>query len=207
MNFNVWKEIKKQFSYTKEKRVAIFRPEREDESNEGKHVETNVQSSNPPTNFRTQQLSKDLIAGEQAATSKGAESIEDDPIEEHQLAPAIISAQMSNEDYILSVLNDLPEQWIGKEMKLHAIVNKKDAIWIVNRILQDVERGLINAQFRVEEFNHLCDIIFTLKIAFGLASFPSAVTAINPVFSFILTDIKSETISRRKRQFSSASTH
>jgi len=113
---------------------------------------------------------------------------------------------MSNEDYILSVLNNLPEQWIGKEMNLHAIANKKDTIWIVDRVLQDVERGLINAQFKVEQFNHLCDITVTLKIAPGLASFPSAVTAINPIFTFILTDIKSETTSRRKRQFSSPST-
>ena len=87
-------------------------------------------------------------------------------------------------------------------MNLHAIATKQDAIWIINRVFQDVERGLINAQFRVEEFNHLCDIRFTLKIAPSLASFPSAVTAINPVFSFILTDIKSETISRTKRKFS-----
>jgi hypothetical protein len=55
-------------------------------------------------------------------------------------------------------------------------------------LLQDVERGLINAQFRVVEYNHLCDLTFTLKIAPALASFPSAVTAINPVFSFILSD-------------------
>jgi hypothetical protein len=44
----------------------------------------------------------------------------------------------------------------------------------------------------------MCDITFILKIADGLASFPSAVTAINPVFSYILSDIKSEVISRRK---------
>ena len=61
-------------------------------------------------------------------------------------------------------------------MNLHAIATKQDAIWIINRVFQDVERGLINAQFRVEEFNHLCDIRFTLKIAPSLASFPSAVT-------------------------------
>jgi hypothetical protein len=129
------------------------------------------------------------------------------PMKERQVASTTISDQTSSEEYILSVLNDLPEQWIGKEMTLHVIANKKDVIWIVNRILQDVEKGLINAQFRVEEFNRLCDITFTLKIAPGLASFPSAVTAINPVFSFILTDIKSETISRRKKRYSSASIH
>jgi hypothetical protein len=205
MNFNGWKEIKKLFSYTKGKRETIFRHNTEDESNEGKHMETNLQLTNPPTNSHTQELSKDLIVGEQAATPKEAESI-DHPIKEHQVSSRIISDQMSSEEYILSVLNDLPEQWIGKEMTLHAIANKKDVIWIVNRILEDVERGLINAQFRVEEFNHLCDITFTLKIAPGLASFPSAVTAINPVFSFILTDIKSETISRMKGS-RSASTH
>jgi len=103
-------------------------------------------------------------------------------------------------DYILNVLNDLPEQWIGKEMKLHVIADRRDASWVTRRIFEDVERGLINAQFTVKESNHLCDITFVLKIADGLASFPSAVTAINPVFTFILTDIKSRVIFRRKRR-------
>ena len=107
---------------------------------------------------------------------------------------------MNNDNYVLNVLNELPEQWIGKEMNLHVIADRKDAVWIINRIFQDVERGLLNAQFKVEEFNHLCDLTFTLKIAPGLASFPSAVTAINPVFSFMLTEIKSEIISRTKKK-------
>jgi hypothetical protein len=46
----------------------------------------------------------------------------------------------------------------------------------------------------------MCDITFILKIADGLGSFPSAVTAINPLFSYMLTDIKSEAIFRRKRK-------
>jgi hypothetical protein len=103
-------------------------------------------------------------------------------------------------DYILNVLNDLPEQWIGKEMKLRVIADRRDASWVTRRIFEDVERGLINAQFTVKEANHLCDITFILKIADGLASFPSAATAINPVFTFILTDIKSKVMFRRKRR-------
>jgi hypothetical protein len=193
MNFDAWKEIKKLIPYTK-KRKVIYKPTMEEESIE--HVETNLESSNPPTNSNTQQLSRDPIAVEQPSTLKELASIKDDSIG--------ISSSI-NENYILSVLNDLPEQWIGKEMNLHAIATKKDVIWIINRVLQDVERGLINAQFKVEECNHLCDITFTLKIATGLVGFPSAVTAINPVFSFILSDIKSETISRTKRKFSNES--
>jgi hypothetical protein len=69
-------------------------------------------------------------------------------------------------------------------------------IWIVTWVLQGVERGLINSRFRVEELYHLCDLTITLKIAPGLT--PSVVTSINPVFSFFLTDIKSEIISRTK---------
>jgi hypothetical protein len=199
MNFDAWKEIKKLIPYTKEKRNVIYKPTMEEESIE--HVETNLESSNPPTNSNTQQLSRDPIAAEQPSTLKELASIKDVSIGKHQLLSSI------NENYILSVLNDLPEQWIGKEMNLHAIATKKDVIWIINRVLQDVERGLINAQFRVEEYNHLCDITFTLKIATGLVGFPSAVTAINPVFSFILSDIKSETISRTKRKFSNGSYH
>ena len=45
---------------------------------------------------------------------------------------------MNNDNYVLNVLNELPEQWIGKEMNLHAIVDRKDAIWIINRIFEDV---------------------------------------------------------------------
>ena len=135
---------------------------------------------------------------------------------EHQLSSASASKQTASSpksvttiygndkekinDYILYVLNDLPEQWIGKEMKLHVIADRRDAIWITGRVFEDVQRGLITAQFDVKDSDHLCDISLILKIADGLASFPAAVTAINPIFSFILTDIKSEAIFRRKRR-------
>ena len=76
---------------------------------------------------------------------------------------------MNNDNYVFNVLNELPEQWIGN-LNLHVIADRKDAIRMINRIFQDVERGLLNAQFRVKEFNHLCDLTFTLKIAPGLAS-------------------------------------
>lgn len=67
--------------------------------------------SSPPTNSGTQQLSRDLITGEQAAIPKEVEPIKDNRIEEHQPALANISAEMSNKDIILSVLNELPEQF------------------------------------------------------------------------------------------------
>ena len=199
MNFDSWKGIKKLIHYTKEKRTVIYKPKMEEKPIEEKHAD-NLESSSPTTDSNRQQLSKDLITTEQPL--KEIAPIKDDPINKDQQSSSNISAQMNNENYVLNVLNELPEQWIGKEMNLHVIAKKKDAIWVINRILQDVERGLINAQFRVEEVNHLCDITFTLKIATGLASFPSAVTAINPVFSFLLTDIKSETISRTKSRYS-----
>ena len=199
MNFDGWKGIKKLIHYTREKRTVIYKPKMEEKPIEEKHAD-NLESSSPPTDSNRQQLSKDLITTEQPL--KEIAPIKDDPINKHQQSSSNISAQMNNENYVLNVLNELPEQWIGKEMKLHVIAKKKDAIWIINRVLQDVERGLINAQFRVEEDNHLCDITFTLKIATGLASFPSAVIAINTVFSFLLTDIKSATISRTKSKYS-----
>jgi len=74
----------------------------------------------------------------------------------------------------------------------------EDATWITRRISEDVERGLVSAQFMIKESNHLCDITIILKISDGLANFPAAITAINPVFSFILTDMKSEAIFRRE---------
>jgi hypothetical protein len=95
----------------------------------------------------------------------------------------------------------LPEHWIGKEMKLHIIANRRDATWIIKRVLEDVERGLINAEFAVKgSDNHLCDVSFVLKISKGLSEFPAAVTAINPVLSFLLSDIKSEAILRRRKK-------
>ena len=88
-------------------------------------------------------------------------------------------------------------------MKLHVIADRKDAAWITKRVFRDVERGLITAQFTVKESNHKCDITIILKITDGLASFPSAVTAINPILTLILTDvsdIKSEAICRRNKK-------
>ncbi len=200
MNFDGWKGIKKLIHYSKEKRIVVHKPEMEEKSTERKYVEE-LESSSPPANSNMEQISEDHRPTEEPSTLKEVASIKDDSINKHQLSSSDISTQMNNDDnYIFNVLNELPEQWIGKEMNLHVIADRKDAIWTINRIFQDVERGLLNAQFRVEEFNHLCDLTFILKIAPGLASFPSAVTAINPVFSFILTDIKSEIISRTKKK-------
>jgi hypothetical protein len=107
-----------------------------------------------------------------------------------------------NADHVLNTLYDLPEHWIGKEMKLHIIANRRDATWITKRVLEDVERGLINAEFAVRgSDNNLCDVSFVLKISKGLSELPAAVTAINPVLSFLLSDIKSEAILRRKKLF------
>jgi hypothetical protein len=107
-----------------------------------------------------------------------------------------------NSDHVLNTLYDLPEHWIGKEMKLHIIANRRDATWITKRVLEDVERGLINAEFAVKgSDNNLCNVSFVLKISKGLSELPAAVTAINPVLSFLLSDIKSEAILRRKKLF------
>lgn len=210
MNFRVWKKIKKQLSSTKEKEEATLRPKRDDESKEKRHSESNVQSYK---DIQEQSLSNQLPAKEgeeEAAMPNEIEPIQDTqiPAEENQLTSATTTTTSSkdyDQDYILNVLHHLPEQWIRKEMKLHVIADKKDATWITKRVFQDVERGLITAQFTVKESNHKCDITFILKIADGLASFPSAVTAVNPVLSFILTDIKSEAISRRKRKIKDGS--
>src|SRR5919107_2124114 len=66
-----------------------------------------------------------------------------------------------NADHVLNTLYDLPEHWIGKEMKLHIIANRRDATWITKRVLEDLERGLINAEFEVKgSDNNLCDVSF-----------------------------------------------
>jgi len=203
MDLKVWNKIKKHFSNAKDRRLHMIRPAEEEKPYRKNQIANDVQLSNPSTKSQTKQqpFSNDLVE-EERATPEKPELIKDARDENH-LKNTIIPTQMSYKDYVLNVLNDLPEQWIGKEMNLRLIADKKDATWVVNRILQDVERGLINAQFSVEESNHLCDIRLVLKIAPGLASFPSAVTAINPVFSFILTNIKSEVVSRRKKKSSS----
>src|SRR5438094_4104998 len=202
MTFRLWNKLKKRLSFASEKEVVTLRPKRDDESKEERHLESNVQSFE---DIQRQSLSKQPPAGEVgAATNNGIEPIQDTrvQVEENQLTPAATttSSHDYDRDYILNVLHQLPEQWMGKEMKLHVIADRKDATWITKRVFQDVERGLITAQFTVKESNHKCDITIILKIADGLASFPSAVTAINPTLSFILTDIKSEAICRRNRK-------
>ena len=202
MTFRLWNKLKKRLSFASEKEVVTLRPKRDDESKEERHLESNVQSFE---DIQRQSLSKQLPAREvEAATNNRIEPIQDTrvQVEENQHTPAATttSSHDYDRDYILNVLHQLPEQWMGKEMMLHVIADRKDATWITKRVFQDVERGLITAQFTVKESNHKCDITIILKIADGLASFPSAVTAINPTLSFILTDIKSEAISRRNRK-------
>ncbi len=175
----------------------MIRPTEAEKSSAENQIAGDVRLSNHSAKpqIQEQSLANNLL--EERLASEEPKVIND---AKDRVGNTIIPTQMNNKDYVLNVLNDLPEQWIGKEMNLHLIADKKDASWVVNRIFQDVERGLINARFSVEESNHLCDIRLVLKIVPGLASFPSAVAAINPVFSFILTDIKSEIVSRRKKK-------
>ena len=200
MDLKVWNKIKKKFSNSNERRLATIRPTGVEKSNDEVQIASKVRLSNSSNRSQIeQQPSSDDHIAEARSTAEEAELINNINDENH-LGNPNIQTQRSNKDYVLDVLNDLPEQWTGKEMNLHLIADNKDATWVVNRIFQDVERGLINAQFSVEESKNLCDITLVLKIAPGLASFPSAVTAINPVFSFILTDIKSEVVLRRKKK-------
>lgn len=194
MNFRVWfqKEIMKRLSSVEVNEIGSPKAKRGDEHKEASKLDSNLQAY------------KHLVAEEQGATTdlQKVEPIVAKPVnEEYQNSPATTTPKHDYTDnYILNVLNDLPEQWIGKEMNLHVIADRRDAAWITERVFQDVERGLITAQFTVKESNHMCVLNIVLKIPDGLARFPSAVTAINPVFSFILTDIKYETIFRRKRK-------
>jgi hypothetical protein len=136
MNFDGWKGIKKLMHYTKEKGTVIHKPEMEEKSTEGKYVEE-LESSSPPANSNMEQIPEDLRPTEQPSTLKEVASIKEDSINKNQLSSSNISTQVNNDNYVL--LNELPEQWIGKEMNLHVITDRKDAIWIINRIFQDVE--------------------------------------------------------------------
>ena len=189
MDFKRWfqKKMKQQLpsSSSKEEEITKIRSKIDSVENESKEVDT--QSIE-------QQLSSSSSASKQT-TSSSKSIISYDDNEKKNIY----------KDYILDVLRDLPEQWVGKEMKLRVIADREDSTWITRRILEDVERGLVSAQFMIKESNHLCDITIILKISDGLANFPAAVTAINPVFSFILTDIKSEAIFRRKRRIKNGS--
>ena len=189
MDFKSWfqKKMKQQLpsSSSKEEEITKIRSKIDSVENESK--EADIQPIE-------QQLSSSSSTSKQT-TSSSKSIISYDDNEKKNIY----------KDYILDVLRDLPEQWVGKEMKLRVIADREDSTWITRRILEDVERGLVSAQFMIKESNHLCDITIILKISDGLANFPAAVTAINPVFSFILTDIKSETIFRRKRRIKNGS--
>ena len=187
MDFKSWfqKKMKQQLpSSSKEEEITKTRSKIDSVENESKEVD--IQSIE-------QQLSSLSASKQTTSSSKSIISYDDN------------EKKNIYKDYILDVLRDLPEQWVGKEMKLRVIADREDSTWITRRILEDVERGLVSAQFMIKESNHLCDITIILKISDGLANFPAAVTAINPVFSFILTDIKSEAIFRRKRKIKNGS--
>jgi hypothetical protein len=189
MDFKSWfqKKMKQQLpSSSKEEEITKIRSKIDSVENESK--EADIQPIE-------QQLSSSSSSTSKQTTSRSKSIISYDDNEKKDIY----------KDYILDVLHDLPEQWIGKEMKLRVIADREDSTWITRRILEDVERGLVSAQFMIKESNHLCDITIILKISDGLANFPAAVTAINPVFSFILTDIKSEAIFRRKRRIKNGS--
>ena len=170
--------------------------------------EIQVDMGGPPSNY-TKDYQRSLDE-QRMSPSEANRSLVHESASEKEPSSDLKSVEISNhdhigsknnqDDYILNVLNDLPEQWVRKEMRLHIIVDRSDATWLTRRVFEDIQRGLIIAQITVKEWNNLCDITLVVKIADVLASFPAAVTAINPVFSFLLSNIKSELVFRRNKR-------
>jgi hypothetical protein len=67
MNFDGLKGIKKLIHYTKEKPTVVHKPEMDEKSIEGKHMEE-LESSSPNSNM--EQISEDLRPTEQRSTLK-----------------------------------------------------------------------------------------------------------------------------------------
>jgi hypothetical protein len=99
-------------------------------------------------------------------------------------------------DYNLKVLETLPEAWdtSQKEMHLHIIANIEDATWVARKVFEDIDRGLINANLMIKKSEHSCDMFVDIK---SVLEFGSAVAT---VLTFLLKELKSELVKRRKKE-------
>jgi Bacterial Ig-like domain len=103
----------------------------------------------------------------------------------------------SSKDYILKHLESLPDKWdLSKNTEtLHIIAEKGDAIWVTNRVFEDIDRELIETEFRVKKSEHSYDIIMTIDILK-----PYLLAAVGPILTLLLKDIKEGLIRRRKKK-------
>ena len=107
-------------------------------------------------------------------------------------------------DIVLEVLRRLPERWDRSKnaMELLMIADSQDAAWVAKRIFQDIDRGLIKANFMVKRSKYSsCEMIINIESIANVANNTySTAGVIITALNVLLRDIKFGTILRRNKK-------
>jgi hypothetical protein len=107
-------------------------------------------------------------------------------------------------DIVLEVLRRLPERWDRSKnaMELLMIADSQDAAWVAKRIFQDIDRGLIKANFMVKRSKYSsCEMIVNIESIANVANNTySTAGVIITALKVLLRDIKFGTILRRSKK-------
>jgi len=107
-------------------------------------------------------------------------------------------------DIVLEVLRRLPERWDRSKnaMELLMIADSQDAAWVAKRIFQDIDRGLIKANFMVKRSKYSsCEMIINIESIANVANNTySTAGVIITALNVLLRDIKFGSILRRNKK-------
>jgi hypothetical protein len=105
----------------------------------------------------------------------------------------------------LEVLRRLPEKWDRSKnaTELRIIADSQDTAWVAKRIFQDVERGLIKANFMIKRSKYSsCEMVINIESIANIVAGNtySAAGVIITALNILLRDIKFGTILRRNKK-------
>jgi hypothetical protein len=108
-------------------------------------------------------------------------------------------------DFVLEVLRRLPEKWDRSKnaMELRIIADSQDTSWVAMRVFQDVERGLIRANFIVKRSKYSsCEMVINIESIANIVADNtySAAGVVITALNVLLRDIKFGTILRRNKK-------
>jgi hypothetical protein len=108
-------------------------------------------------------------------------------------------------DFVFEVLRRLPEKWDRSKnaMELRMVADSQDAAWVAKRIFQDVDRGLIKANFMVKRSKYSsCEMVINIESIANIVgdNTYSAAGVIVTALNVLLRDIKFGTILSRNKK-------
>jgi hypothetical protein len=106
------------------------------------------------------------------------------------------------EDLILKSLQDLPNGWepMVNTLRITMMVDREDVGWLMSRIAEDVDRGLVSAHIGMQKSSSSCGLEIVFQTVSDIANNPIVQTTVAAALTMLIREIREGLIRKRKQK-------